>query len=187
LSASTSLPACWAKRGDQAGGQCAALGLRAGQIALGGQQRLHRVERAMALRHVLEQLRQGGQQRGALHRVGRQLQPVEQGLGRVLEAPQGNRQTHHMLLRGQGAELAAPVARGAQGLAAGAGLQRQVDGAPVQAFVAGAARGVQQHLVGGAEFAALRLHLADQQLIEEGGVEARIGCGRLVLRERRGR
>ena len=66
-----------------------------------------------------------------------------------------------------------PGARGLQRGVARAGLERDFDGALVQRRVVGLARGVEHQRVAGGRLVAARVELAQQQLVEQLGVEAR--------------
>lgn len=145
------------------------------RAGLGLQNGRQRGEHGLGLRRALEQPRQGCDQAGALH-VGRDAQQGRQRLRDFGGLVQQGQQLHDGLVGIHRAGLGlGPGAGRHQRLVAGVGLQRDVDDALEELLVAGAARGVQQHLEGRAGLAAVEFEFADQQLVEQRRVHRRVG------------
>ena len=121
--------------------------------------------------------------------LGRELDQRAQGLDRFVGAIERHQQLDQVAVRlDRARQGAAPGHHRGERLVAGACLQGDLGGAAEQLLVAPAPRRIEHHLIGRAGLAAAQLDLADQQLVEELGVEPGVLDRRIrrgVLRQRR--
>ena len=154
---------------------------------LGLEHILHQGHRLLLVGGALEQIRQRGDQPGALL-SGRQVDHLSHRFGHLAELAHRRQDLQLQPQRvGRVGMGGAPGAGGLERLIAGTRLQRDVHRAAKQLRVLAAPCRVHEDLEGGAGSPVAQLHLADQQLIEELGVERRtLRRGRRRVGERDG-